>query len=466
MKQFFSFFAVFMLFAVFAPATLSQEINYDFSSVAPSGQTLYYRIVDGNAEVTYPSYLHDGDYYYYFYYNVSEPVGDLVIPSTVTYNGITYSVTSIGSCAFLSSFPDYADSPRYGCALTSVTIPNSVTTIGSQAFAGCSGLTSVYYTGDVAGWCGIEFNCNPLWYAHNLYINNALVTNLVIPSGVTEIKYAAFEDATCLTSVTIGNSVTSIGNYSFLGCFGLSSLTIGNSVTSIGVHAFSGCPGLTEIHSLNNVAPLLVESFESYNDYYVGANYEAVPSTIPVYIPCGASGSYYGRWSYFSNFIESDAFTFSAVSADNNMGTVQILTMPTCTNPQAVVYASANSGYQFDHWSDGSTANPYSLTVNEDMELTAYFVSAGGGSQGIDDITSTDDIKIHTRGNKIVIETTDALTHSGNQAIIVYDVMGRIIHTNPSTQSPTNTIEIPVPTTGLYMVKVADQPSRKVLVRP
>jgi len=146
------------------------------------------------------------------------------------------SVTSIGSYAF------------YNCSgLTSVTIPNSVTSIGSYAFYNCSGLTSVNYTGDIAGWCGISFGLlgsNPLEYAHNLYINNRLVTELNIPESVTEIKASAFSGATCLTSVTIPNSVTSIGNYAFRDCSGLTSVTIGNSVESIGSYAFSGCSGL------------------------------------------------------------------------------------------------------------------------------------------------------------------------------------------------------------------------------
>ncbi len=94
-------------------------LAYDFSAVAPSGQTLYYNIVDGHAEVvrsTSSSYV----------------TGDLVIPSTVTYNDVSYTVTSIGSYAF-----------RDCGGLTSVTIPDAVTSIGSYAFRDCSGLTSV-----------------------------------------------------------------------------------------------------------------------------------------------------------------------------------------------------------------------------------------------------------------------------------------------------------------------------------
>lgn len=101
---------------------------YNFNAVAPSGQMLYYNIVNGEAQVTPRS---NALISYY-----SSLVGDLIIPDTVTYNGSTYSVTSIGDEAFVYTV----------CActsLTSITIPNSVISIGESAFSECSSLTSV-----------------------------------------------------------------------------------------------------------------------------------------------------------------------------------------------------------------------------------------------------------------------------------------------------------------------------------
>ena len=122
--------------------------------------------------------------------------------SMLTSVTIGNSVTSIGRYAF------------YGCTgLTSATIGNSVTSIGYDAFSGCTGLISVYYTGDIAGWCGISFwdeGANPLYYAGNLYIDGQSVADLVIPDSVTEINDYTFYNCTGLTSVTIGNSVESI----------------------------------------------------------------------------------------------------------------------------------------------------------------------------------------------------------------------------------------------------------------
>ena len=118
-------------------------------------------------------------------------------------------VTSIGAYAF------------YDCSsLTSVTIGDGVTSIEESAFEDCSGLTSVYVT-DIAAWCAIDFgsyNANPLSYAHNLYLNGELVTDLVIPDGVASIGIDAFYGCTSLTSITIPNSVTSIGAWAFQYC--------------------------------------------------------------------------------------------------------------------------------------------------------------------------------------------------------------------------------------------------------
>ncbi|MGN0854582.1 MAG: leucine-rich repeat domain-containing protein [Kiritimatiellia bacterium] len=157
--------------------------------------------------------------------------GDLVIPAEI--DGCR--VTSIGEEAF------------YDCSgLTSVTIPDSVTSIGDLAFSGCSGLTGVFIS-DLAKWCAISFSANPLYNAHQLYLNGSLVTDLTIPDGVTSIEPNAFLGCSGLTNVTIPDSVTSIGSSAFSGCSGLTSVTIPDSVTSIGSRAFANCCGLTSV---------------------------------------------------------------------------------------------------------------------------------------------------------------------------------------------------------------------------
>ncbi len=150
--------------------------------------------------------------------------------------------------------------------LTSITIPDSVTSIGNSAFYGCSGLIDVFYQGDLSGWLGIEFDDSPMEYAENLYINGELLQgDIVIPEGTEKIGAYAFCNCSGMTSVTIPDGVTSIGDYAFDGCSGLTSVTIGNGVTSIGDWAFSGCSGLTNI--------VIPDSVTSIGDYaFYGCN--------------------------------------------------------------------------------------------------------------------------------------------------------------------------------------------------
>ena len=211
----------------------------------------------------------------------------------------------------------------------------------------------------------------------------------------------------------------------------------------MGERAFYQCYGITEITCLGRVAPL-ISNDGSYSTFY------GVDTNIIVNIPCDSYNLYSGRWSYFHNFSES-AFLFNVVSENLSKGTVTVVSAPTCSNPVATVLATPRSGYRFDHWSDGSTENPYYYTVTGSMTLTVYFASAGG-TEGIEDITA-DQIKIYSRGSEIVIEGAE------NSDVLVYDVMGRIVHKG-RIESP-----IHVSNMGIYMVKIDDQPARKVVVR-
>ena len=297
---------VFLLLAALL-AVVNTAMAYDFSYTY-QGKTLYYNISNGQAVVT----SQNTSYPYYSTY----PTGNLIIPSSVTYNGSTYSVTSIGNDAF------------WECGgLTSVTIPDSVTSIGDHAFYYCNGLTSIN-----------------------------------IPNGVTSIGNNAFQNCSGLTTITIPDSVTLIGNYAFQACTGLISLTIGSSVISIGDGAFHNCSRLAKIHSLAINPPSL-----GYNAFYL------VSTESFIYVSCDAMGAYQST-SGWSDFTYYNGVPYSVSVGEHLHGRMNIV-QPTCGNPQATLIATADEGYTFDRWSDGSTDNPHTMTVTSDTTIDALFIA-------------------------------------------------------------------------------------------
>ena len=216
---------------------------FSFSSVAPSGQTLYYNITSAmipglpqTVAVTYPGTSSDDPYSGY-----TQPLGNLTIPSSVTYNGTTYTVNEVGDYAF------------YGCAnLTgSLTLPSTITRIGHYAFYGCTGFTGSLGMPDGITTIGT--------YA---FQNCRFTGTLALPSSLIEVSEWSFAGCTGFTSVTFPNNINRIGNHAFDNCDGLTgALTIPDAVTSIGWRAFYDCDHITSINTGNGVQTIYYGAF-------------------------------------------------------------------------------------------------------------------------------------------------------------------------------------------------------------
>ena len=342
----------------------------------PTSGTLSILDLSGANIVTGGSAYYYSDYYYYTAANTITPF-------------MFYNCNKLTSITIPNSVTSIAYGAFSGCTgLTSITMPNGVTSIGDEAFSNCKGLTSIIIPNSVTSIGEGAFGCTGL-------------TSITMPNGVTSMGDYAFAGCTGLTQFVVDsnnskfcsvdgvlyskdkisliaypngkspqynipNSVTSIGVYTFWGCTGLTSVTIPNSVTSIGDDAFYGCSGLTEIHCQIKTPPTIT------NDVFTNVN----KSTCKLYVPKGSFQSYWlaNVWGDFTNIIEENV-----------------------------------------------------TAVNE---------------------AKTNNVTVYTEQNSIVVKGVNL-----GETVSVYNAMGTLVRTIKAT----NDIRINVPSNQIYLVKIADK---------
>lgn len=445
------FITVFLLYIV------NSLYAYDFSSVSPSGQTIYYKIVLDEAQVVSQSDRYPFNYTY--------PIGDLIIPDSVEHDGIKYPVTSIGSSAFVS------------CSdLTSISLPESIREIYQAAFSGCRGLTS-----------------------------------FTIPSSVRIIYYYAFASCSNLSTIYFNaeNCIymdASEGNRIFDGCTNLVKVVIGDNVTNIPEKAFRNCHSLDTVVLLPQVPPTLG------NNAFAGN-----APTRKFYVPCGL----YDAYSSYSPRTEPNGpdFTLTVQTNNSNLGTVSIMTngendilcdssaviqantiepnhflkwdngstsqtdnifvscdttitaifvnLTVNTNNNAFgtavhekqsnlvekIQAIPNSEYHFDHWSNGCTLNPCLINLTSDSLVTAFFM-ANESPEGISD-GFVESIKLYQHDGNIVV------SGAAGHLVALYDMSGHLLETK---RSEAEELYFDVANNGVYHVKIGDFPARKIVV--
>ena len=288
--------------------------------------------------------------------------------STITLpNGLTH----IGAYAF------------YARCANSINIPSSVTSIGSSAFN--STLKSVYIT-NLNAWLGFNFQSisdNPLYDAHNLYLNDIKVSNLIIPEGITEIKNYAFVGAS-IKSVVFPQGLQSIGNYAFYDCNGLNpAIYLPDGLQSIGDWAFYSCDKLTFVQ-----IPSTVNSIGSYafgsGVRFIAYDGNAIGSPWGANHVCSAvNGKFLFDDTEMTNLICCLPDISGDVEIPNGVEIIGSSAFSECTNMTSVVIPNSvtNIEYRAFYKCTGLT----SLTIPN--SVTSIGTYAFEGCSGLENIT-------------------------------------------------------------------------------
>lgn len=410
-------------FLLVVTLSLGQQVSGRDFSYMYQGQTLYFNYVNGSAQVT--SEILQNPYYYHY------PTGAVVIPDSVPYSGTMIPVTSIGAHAFA------------GCSgVTSLFVPPTVTSIDRGAFSGCRGLTSIAVA-----------NGNPVYDSRNgcnAIIETASGTlvkgsrTTIIPNDVKAIGPIAFSGLYGLTSIVIPDSVATIGGSAFSQCEELDSVVMGRDVKRIEEGVFAGCSSLTSIVIPDSVVYLgryVFTECPSLTAITLGASVDTIESGAfyncvglrQVVLP--ASVTYIGQRAFYECRFLSTLTSLStippAVGSDAFFGVSSLI-------PLYVPVGYVDVYRVAEGWD-------YFSNIHELPEVGIRPSEAEGHT------------RVYVRDGRILFEWP----HDAVQPPIhIYDAAGRLMDVR--RQGDDTPFVAPVP--GVYIVKVGNAPARKVVV--
>ena len=321
--------------------------------------------------------------------------GSVTIPSTVTYQGTTYSVTGIDSKAFSGSnqltsvsIPSSVTSISYEAfyyctSLTSLVIPNSVTSIGTSAFQGCSALKSITLSNSITS------------IAQKLCCGCSSLTSVTIPSSVTSIGNQAFAYCKALKNITTGSSVKYIYSQAFAYCDALERATITASVTSINPEVFTSCPALSTITVQSGNTTF--DSRNSCNAIIKTADNRLVLACKSTTIPGSVTAIGKHAFYYINNL--------TSITIPSSVASIEEYAIAGCKDLAAITVASGNTTYDSRNGCNAiiHTATNSLVAGCKNTVIPAGITAIGNGAfYGSTDLTS------------IVIPST--VTSIGNQA--------------------------------------------------
>ena len=288
-----------------------------------AGRDYWGDVTEGNLSVldlSEAKIVKGGDYYYNNNnsYTSNDNIGRYAFYgcSRLTSLNLPDGITSIGGGAF------------DGCSgLTSLNLPDGITSIGNDAFCGCSGLTSLNLPASIT-----EIGNEAFWGCSGL-------TSLNLPAGITKIGYRAFCGCSGLTSINLPAGITTIDDFTFEDCSGLTSLNLPSSLTQIDDWAFLRCSGLTSIYVYGESVPKV-----GYN-VFIGCD----AKKCILYVPKGTYDDYWlSEFGYFENIVEFDATDIDKTTTSTDVKEVSRYSV----NGQRLV--GPTKGLNIVKYSDGS----------------------------------------------------------------------------------------------------------------
>ena len=262
---------------------------------------IYYNIYGNQATVTYKNVENIGS----TWRGISDYKGMIVIPESVTFNGVNYKVTAIGQDAF-----------RKCTEVVGVAVPNTITSIGNSAFYNCTSLR-----------------------------------NINLPDSLKTIGSYAFYNCYGITCLTIPDSITTLGSYTFYNCNQMTNVTIGKSVTSIDQYAFANCSGLKSIICLS-VIPPVASGFPNTN-------------TAKLYVPRESVELYRtsSGWNYFKNVYGFGNDSFSI--PDNSSFHGDTIVIPVSMQNESNITAFQTDVYLPDGFELVKKNNEYLVSLSD-----------------------------------------------------------------------------------------------------
>lgn len=400
---------------------------YHFSAAAPTGQTLYYNVVDGGAELVFP---HETSLPAYGWTSFTKPMGALTVPDTVEWGGERYAVVSIGHHAL------------YGCnGLSSLTVPEGVTRIGASAFATCSQLATVTLPSTLDTlWGGALKECSSLRrlvmrcqqppYLGALVFDMTPIDSCVleVPCGA-ESAYAAASpwngfgqmvNPVCEGTLTVSVNDALCGYATGSGTYAAG---IGVQLTAVPAEGcFFACwdDGVE-----TNPRVVLVEGDAAYRAMLFAMRHDTV---------------------WLTDSVVATMARLSVLSADETFGIgVGSAVLP--VGSEVEVCALPLEGHRFAGWDDGAEENPRRVTLTGDMTLTALFDMA--------DVQSAEaDWQVE------VNSLTVSVSCPRGSRLNVYDAAGRLMF---STTTQSDRTHVQLPAGGVYLVQVDESTAKKVV---